>query len=243
MPESAQSKYTLNSATKLGIKMRRKELLQSNIFRFIMPHLPELSKVLEVGAGKGLFARECLAQNLSYLGIEPSQELCEKLREAGFTIIEQPVPPIPVESESVDLLHSDQFIEHLCSYREVMEFFAETYRVLKPGGYTLVIAPNYATVRHLFFQYEYQHSYIVTVYRLKNMLADCGFKIINARCFFLWLSPQLNWVDRLLAHTVIPILISPIVQGILSTLFSEEFLFRIHKNIWDNVAVLAQKPL
>lgn len=123
-----------------------------------------------------------------------------------------------------------------------MDFFFESYRVLKPGGYISVIAPNYQTLKHLFFQYEYQHSYVTTMPRLKNMLKDYGFEIINARCFLFWLSPQLNLADRLLAHTLIPLSINSLSQGLVSTLISEEFLFRIHKNVFENIAILARKP-
>ncbi len=33
-----------------------------------------------------------------------------------------------------------------------------------------------------------------------------------------------------------------IVQGLIRALISEEFLFRVHKNMFDNVVILARKP-
>jgi hypothetical protein len=74
------------------------------------------------------------------------------------------------------------------------------------------------------------------------MLSDCGFEVVRSRSYFIWLSPGLNWVDRLLAHTAIPILLNPIVESFITALTSKKMLFRIHKNIFDSIAVLGKKP-
>ena len=213
------------------------------IFDYFLPRLCEPASVIEIGPGLGRFAHECRARKMSYIGIEPSRELCSDLEKSGFQMINKKVPPIPVEGQSFDLVHSRDFIEHLCSYTEVIDFLLESYRVLKPGGYTSVIAPNYQTIKHLFFQYEYQHSFITTKYRVRNMLMDCGFEIVKERCFLLWLSPKLNWLDRILAHTLIPISINSFMQGLLSLLLPDSFTFRFYKNLFDHVAILGRKPI
>ncbi|MDJ0795276.1 MAG: class I SAM-dependent methyltransferase [Calothrix sp. MO_167.B12] len=238
---SEQSHYNLKPVTKAG--KRKKESIQNDLFTFLIPKLSQFANVLEVGSGQGAFANECRSRQFSYVGIEPSKELSQQLRKDGFNIVSEAVPPIPLKSETFDLVHSDQFVEHLRDYSEVMNFFLETYRILKPGGYTSVVVPNFDTINHLFFKYEYQHSYITNIYRLKNILEDCGFEIANKQCFFLWLSPKFNWLDRLLAHIIIPISINPLVQTLIRTLISEDFLFRVHKNMFDQVAIVARKPL
>ena len=54
--------------------------------------------------------------------------------------------PYPIESESVDAIHSSHFVEHLDGF-ERMKFFNECYRILKPGGKMKLSHPYYKSVR------------------------------------------------------------------------------------------------
>lgn len=202
MIRKAQNHYTLKPRTEIGAK--KNAALEAALFDSFFPKLPRSSKILEIGSGRGEFAHECRSRDFIFLGIEPSQNLFQNLTKSGFEIINQAVPPIPTESELFDLVHSKHFVEHLSNYPEVMNFFLESYRVLKPGGYISVIAPNYRTIKHLFFQYEYQHSFITTKDRLKRMLMDSGYEIVSAFAFSLFISPRWHLIDRLLAHILIP---------------------------------------
>jgi SAM-dependent methyltransferase len=233
-------KYSLHGWTSLG--KARKAKIERDLFEYMFPSLSESARVLEVGPGHGQFAFECRRRNLDFLGIEPSLKLRQELINEGFAIIDGMVPPIPLDDNQFDLVHSHDFVEHLLDYQTVMEFFLESYRVLKPGGHISVVAPNYRTIKHLFFQYEYQHSYITTIGRLRNLLSDCGFTIVETRAFLYWMSPKLNRVDRLLAQVVIPLATNAFFEFLIARLFSEEFLFRVHKNVFDHVALVAIKP-
>jgi predicted SAM-dependent methyltransferase len=54
--------------------------------------------------------------------------------------------PYPLETESVDAIHSSHFVEHLDGI-ERMKFFDECHRILKPGGKMRLIHPYYKSVR------------------------------------------------------------------------------------------------
>ena len=232
--------YSLSRPTAFG--ERRKANDAAALFDHLFPELQNEAHILEIGPGYGHFARECLRRRLRYTGVEPSVELCAGLRRQGITILDKSVPPIEAEDESLDLVHSDDFVEHLPTYPDVERFFRESFRVLRPGGYMSIITPNYRTLKDLFFRYEYQHSFVTTRERLNKFLKDCGFQIVTSRDFLFWLSPRLNILDRVLAHAVIPLARNPLVEFVITRLTSEDFLFRIHKNVYDHVAILAQKP-
>ncbi len=238
---SVNEQYSMLPPTSFGANEKIK--LEKAIFDYFLTPLPERSKILEIGPGAGSFARESIERGHEYVGVEPSKSLRENLESEGIQVIDQLVPPIGMEDSSLDLVHSFHIVEHMVDYRQVMEFFMESYRVLKPGGYISVIVPNYRMVKHLFFQYEYQHTFITTLDNLRNALGDCGFEIVDARCFLIWLAPRLRWLDRIIAHTCIPIGTNVLVESLVRALTSEQFLFRLHKNLFDNVALLARKPM
>ncbi len=238
---NAENQYTFIPVGPLGT--RRKIAHQKALFAGFLPLLAPGAVVAEVGPGRGEFARECLARKLEFIGFEPSAVWAEKLRAAGCRVVEETVPPLALESASVDLVHSSDFVEHLVDYRQAMKFFAESFRVLKPGGYISVIAPNYETIKALYFKYEYQHSFIVTRHRIRQMLADSGFTTLTEKCFLITLNPALNWLDRLFAHAALPVLTSAPFQSLIRGLTSDRVLFRLNKNIYDHVALLGRKPL
>ncbi len=238
--KSVENQYTFIPVGPLGT--RRKTAHQKALFDGFLPPLAPGSVVAEIGPGRGEFARECTNRKLNFIGIEPSAKWAEKLRADGFQIVTESVPPLALASESVDLVHSSDFVGHLVDYREVMNFLAESFRVLKPGGYISIIAPNHETIRSLYFKYEYQHSFIVTRHRIKHMLADSGFATVADKCFLLTIAPGLNWIDRIATHTTLPVLTSAPVQSLIRALTSDAVLFRINKNLHDHVAVLGRKP-
>lgn len=236
----SEARYSFIESSRLGT--RKKMARQRSLWKRFLPPLSPGSVVAEVGPGRGEFARVCDARKLDYVGIEPSAELAEALRSEGFRIVEKPVPPLPLESESADLIHSNDFVEHLPDYREVMKFFAEAYRVLKPGGYLSVIGPNYETIPALYFKYEYQHSFIVTRHRLINMLKDSGFIPAASRSYLFALTPYWNWLDRIAAHTALYLLTSAPFQSLIRGLSSDAVQFKFNKNLFDHTAVLGRKP-
>jgi len=64
------------------------------------------------------------------------------------------VPPIPLESESMDVVTAFQFIEHI---HDRIGFIKDVYRVLKPGGVFLCSTPNIkmSIARNPFHVHEY----------------------------------------------------------------------------------------
>jgi SAM-dependent methyltransferase len=238
---SPEERYSFIKTNRIGAL--KKNRLQRVLLDRFLPRLPPGAVVAEVGPGRGEFARACSARRLEYVGIEPSAALAEALRAEGFRIVEETAPPLPLESGTVDLVHSNDFVEHLQDFRAVMEFFAEAFRVLKPGGFLSVVGPNYETIPALYFKYEYQHSFIVTRHRLISMLEDSGFVPETSRSFLFTLSPALNWLDRILAHTVLYLLVSAPFQSLLRGLSGDAFQFRFNKNLFDHTAALGRKPL
>lgn len=237
--QEVTSKYSLGDVTGLG--RYKKTARVRSLFEHFLPNLPTKARVLEIGPGRGEFASECIARQFDYVGIEPSDELRKQLEARNIAVVGGSAPPIPFDNNSFDLVHSYDLIEHLSTYPEAVDLSSEAFRVLKPGGYISIVAPNYLTIGDLFFRYEYQHSFVTTPGRLTFLLNDCGFELVRKRCFLHFLSPRLNWIDRLLVRPLIFFAKNPVIESLIVALTSEQFLFRIHKNVYDHVGVLGRK--
>jgi SAM-dependent methyltransferase len=149
MKDGAADRYTLADIRSIGRK-RKADRVRA-IFAHFLPSLPDSARVLEIGPGRGEFARACLSRELSYLGVEPSEELCKIPEKTSIPIISQTVPPIKLESDTFDLIHSNDFVEHLTNYVDVMRFFGEAFRVLKPGDYFSIIRQTTLVLNTYFF--------------------------------------------------------------------------------------------
>ena len=240
--DNGTAHYSFSTVT--GVGKRRKRKFQKNLLNYHMPVMAEKSHVLEVGSGRGEFADECLEAGYEYTGVEPSKSLCEQLVARGLSVVETTVPPLDFPDETFDLVHSMDLVEHFASYDIVLKYFVECRRVLKQKGYVSVIVPNYSLLGRLFYEYEYQHTYQTTEDRIINLLIDSGFRMVKSGKFlFPWaVKSKLHSVlDRMLANILVPLGRSYLLSGILKGVAGRDFVFRVHKNLFDHIGVIAQK--
>lgn len=74
--------------------------------------------------------------------------------KSHLNFVQSSVPPLPFNDESLDVVTSFQFIEHI---EQRLSFIKEVYRVLKPGGVFLCTTPNIkmSIARNPFHVHEY----------------------------------------------------------------------------------------
>lgn len=114
----------------------------------------------------------------------------------------------PYRSDSFDIVHANQVIEHLT---EIDNYISEIYRILKPGGYAIVSTENLASWHNIFslimgwqafsqhiskryhignplsphFEEDlkegWTHNIIFTFYSLQEIFKKYGFTIEEAR--------------------------------------------------------------
>jgi len=237
--KTAQS-YSLCGPTKCGTAIRTKQ--ERTIIDCITRDLKEGGRILEVGTGRGEFAELVKIRGFRYVGIEPSTQMRKALLERGFEILEDPVPTIKLEDESVDLVHSNAVIEHLNDYSTVLNYFGEAWRVLKPGGLITSVVPNCDSIGMIFYLYDYQHNFVTTGGRLEHLLRDTGFEVVSSRCFLtrLGLTP-LRLIDRVTAHFLLFFMRSPLVYSLVRVLFGDRLSLGIYKNLYDQILVIGRK--
>lgn len=101
--------------------------------------------LVDCGCNNGDYSLN-LAQTLRtsrIYGLEVNHELARTAEANGVKVIRADVnDAIPLTTDSVDVLTAFNVIEHLV---ETQRFIGEIYRVLRPGGYTIINTPNLAS--------------------------------------------------------------------------------------------------
>lgn len=240
MSPEYRTRYTYHGTTSWGAR-RQRRILRRLLDRHLL--LPPNGEMFEIGTGRGEFAEEAMSRGYRYFGSEPSRVLREALEQRGIQVGNQPVPPLPADNNSLDLVYSADVFEHLDGWEEAMAVCREAYRSLRPGGMLAVVAPNYDTTRWLFWAYEYQHTFVTNQGRLATLLRDDGFSSVTSREFLTGLGlTNLRFGDRLLCHLTLPVARSSALCDLLRAGGLETFLFRVHKNLCDHVLVTGRKP-
>ncbi|MBX7206501.1 MAG: class I SAM-dependent methyltransferase [Bacteroidia bacterium] len=113
----------------------------------------------DIGCADGYGSSYLAGFTQSTVGVDYSLPTIEEARKKhaaikNLTFKNGSVPPIPLESESVDVVTAFQFIEHI---HQRLEFMKEVKRVLKPGGVFICTTPNIkmSIARNPFHVHEY----------------------------------------------------------------------------------------
>jgi SAM-dependent methyltransferase len=98
--------------------------------------------LVDLGCGDGVFTAE-VGRALGagrIVGVEFVDSIARGASEAGVEVLVADLgEPLPIEDASVDIVHSNQVIEHLPG---TDHFMAEIRRILKPDGYAVVSTNN-----------------------------------------------------------------------------------------------------
>jgi ubiquinone/menaquinone biosynthesis C-methylase UbiE len=113
----------------------------------------------DIGCADGYGTQYLADYTQSTIGVDYSETTLEVARKkhaakTNLTFKAGSVPPLPLQSESMDVVTAFQFIEHI---HPRLEFIKEVYRVLKPGGVFLCSTPNakMSIARNPFHVHEY----------------------------------------------------------------------------------------
>jgi SAM-dependent methyltransferase len=192
----------------------------------------------EIGPGHGTLGVQAVAAGWRYTAVEASSILAEGLRQKGLAVIEAWTPPIPVPDDSADVIYADQVLEHMNGIDAARHFTAEALRALRPAGIFFVVVPDYLKERTFFWDVDYTHNFVTTERRVKQLLTDGGFDVMQVE--------RSIGVARGLARDALAagaLLVNlPGLDALSRYMRSEELLFRIRKNLFETLAIVARKP-
>lgn len=100
---------------------------------FFQKYIPLDSKILDVGAGYGEFIININAKEKYAMDLNPTMK--ELYRHKNIFFLNQDCTKTwNLQDESIDVVFSSNFLEHLDSKESVEHVLKESYRVLRVGG-------------------------------------------------------------------------------------------------------------
>lgn len=195
--------------------------------------------LLEIGPGKGEFAKLCRNEKINYFAIEVNPILANRLKKDGFEIVRGKVPPVSLVSNKFDIVYMNQVFEHMNNPDMAQELIKECCRVLKKGGFLCIISPDYLMWKEEFFNGDYTHNYVTTVRRLKEIYYDNDLDTVYVNYLSTNFSGELTTyflsvIGRLLIR---PRLIYLLTFGFIS----EERIYKIRVTLLRSLIIIGKK--
>ena len=97
------------------------------------------NRILDIGCGKGTFLNILKKHNKETHGLEPDSNAINILLKNGHKAVKGDILSSNYDSNYFDLVILSQVFEHVENPAFLLE---EAKRILKPGGYILIITPN-----------------------------------------------------------------------------------------------------
>jgi ubiquinone/menaquinone biosynthesis C-methylase UbiE len=192
-----------------------------------IPNIKTASKILDVGCGTGealYFIRKFINPSAELFGVdlEKNPLLPDYVSFSACDLEEQ---DLPFEEESFDVVISTFVIEHL---RNPQRLFAESYRVLKSGGYFYCTTEYYTSLfcpEGYNFYSDPTHTRPWTKKSLKTLARMTGFEVYKVGV--------LRWWEYLPLLPVFPLL---------NLLTPNDFSFIPYEIVGRTVYIIARKP-
>lgn len=201
-------------------------------------HRPAPGDFYEIGPGHGTLGEQAVEAGWQYTAIEASPILVDVLQKKGLRVIESWTPPIPLADASADVVYADQVLEHMSGIDAARQFTAEAFRALRPGGIFFVVVPDYLKERAFFWDVDYTHNFVTTERRVRQLFNDNGFEIRQVERS-IGIATGLGR-DALAAAALLVNV--PGVDAVSRYTRTEDFVFKVRKNLFETLTFVACKP-
>lgn len=144
---------------------------------FFAKWIPSSAIVLDLGAGYCEFINNIRAQKKIALDLNPDASV--RANSDVQLILHDCSKPWPVPDNSVDVVFTSNFLEHLFDKATVVQTAKQAFRALKPGGRMLCMGPNVRFVGGAYWDY-FDHHVALTERSVSEVLEQAGFVVEQA---------------------------------------------------------------
>lgn len=197
----------------------------------------KIQSVFEIGPGDGYIAEYYNQAGIEYHALERSAEVVERLKSQGINISQASCPPIPDEIGSRDACYMLHVIEHMKDSDMAAMVIKEIKEHLNNNGLLIIACPDYMRWKEYFYDCDYTHSLPFTKRRLRQLLIDEGFEILNEDIYtgpvFGYRGLPLYW----LVKTFFP----GFLNDYLEKYFKHDFINKAYLTFLPNLFIVARK--
>ena len=152
----------------------RKTVWRVLIDDYFQDKVGEDQDVLDLGSGWGEFINQIRARKRYAMDLNPEGR---NRVEEGVTFLEQDCSlPWELPEESLDVVFTSNFFEHLPSKRALLDTLQQAWRCLKPGGRILCLGPNARYVGGAYWDF-FDHHLELTHLSLEEGLHMADFEM------------------------------------------------------------------
>lgn len=160
----------------------RKKVWRVLVDEFFQKLVPIESTVLDVGCGWGEFINQIKARRRfgmdlnpdSHTRLDPEIEFLKQDCSAAW----------PVPENSLDIVFSSNFFEHLPHKVALKLTLEEAFKALRPGGKLICIGPNIKFLPDTYWDF-WDHEVALTELSLKEILEIIGYEMVECTDRFL----------------------------------------------------------
>lgn len=140
------------------------------------------TNLLEIGPGKGFFLKKCKDRKIRYTAIEGNKLMSKSLKNKGFNVHCDFVPPIKL-NEKFDVIFMDQVFEHMKNRDQAIEMIKTCREHLNKNGLLIISSPDIFAWKEDFYAGDYTHDYPVSLYRLSQIFLDNNLGVLYANYY------------------------------------------------------------
>lgn len=129
--------------------------------------------VLDLACGYGEFINAIAAREKYGIDLNPDTA---SFLDKNIKIFNAPATAIPLPDETVDVVFTSNFLEHLKTKDECDKVFAEVKRILKPSGKFIIMGPNIRYLADRYWDY-YDHHLPLSHLSLEEGLVQAGYDV------------------------------------------------------------------
>lgn len=160
----------------------RKQVWRILVTNFFKKYIPANSTVLDVGCGWGEFINQVKAHRRLGMDLNPDSQ--SRLDPAVEFLKQDCSATWPVPQDSLDVVFSSNFFEHLPHKVALKLTLEQAFRALRPGGQLICIGPNIKFLPDTYWDF-WDHEVALTELSLREILEIIGFETVECRDRFL----------------------------------------------------------
>ena len=178
-PESQRTTSPEDLKALYARRFQDRESYRNRVWRTLIDCLfsrwiPPGSSVLDLGCGYGEFINNVAAGNRYAMDLNPDAK--GRVESGVHFVLQDCSEPWPIEAESLDVIFSSNFLEHLPSKRHLSRTMQESARALRPGGIIILMGPNVRFVPGAYWDF-YDHHIPLTDKSVAELLEMEGFHV------------------------------------------------------------------